>query len=80
MLVEVALGESEVTEFELRGNVVAQIGVHDTQRVEIRDMVTAHLVCTNQQLYLSGTRHVSTSPHGEMRRERFAPSAAARQT
>ena len=52
LLVEVTLGETEVTELELGRDVVAQIGVHDTQRVEVGDMVSTNLIRANQELHL----------------------------
>ena len=41
-----------MAELEFRGRVVAQIGLHDAQRIEVCDMVASDLVGTNEELYL----------------------------
>ena len=47
LFLEVTLGESEVTEFQLGRNVIAQVGVHDAERVEVGDVMATNLVGTN---------------------------------
>ena len=52
LLVHVALGETEVAELEFGRDVCAEIGVHNTERVEVGDMMPSYLVCTHEQLDL----------------------------
>lgn len=54
LLVKVALSKSVVAQFELRGVKILKICIEDAEGVKLRDVVSAHLVCTNEQLHLRG--------------------------
>jgi hypothetical protein len=48
VLVKVAFSEPIATEFQLRRTDIRQVGVEDTQRVEVCQVMTADLVGTNE--------------------------------
>ena len=52
LLVEVALVEAEMAQLELWRDVCAEVGIEDTEWVEIGDVVSSYLVCTDEQLDL----------------------------
>jgi hypothetical protein len=58
---EIAPCPTVMAELKLDGNVITEVGVEDTQRVEPCNMVTAHLICTHQELDLN---HVQRTPCG----------------
>ncbi len=59
LLVQVALGEAIAAQLELRRVDRVEIGVQDAERVQIGNVVTAHLICANEQLNLRETRCVN---------------------
>ena len=52
LLVEIALREAIAAELELRRLVRVEVRVENTERVEVGNMVAAHLVGTDEQLDL----------------------------
>lgn len=53
LFVQVAFRETISAKLELRRVMITEIGVEDTQWVEICDMMTADLVCTDEKLNLT---------------------------
>jgi hypothetical protein len=54
LLVEVTLCEAVVAQFEFCGMKILKIRIEDAEGVKFRDVVSAHLICTDQQLHLRG--------------------------
>ncbi len=52
LLVEVALGEAIAAELELGRVRRVQIGVKNAEGIQVRNVVTAHLVGANKELHL----------------------------
>ena len=50
---EIALRPTVMAELKLDGDMIAEVGVEDTERVEPRNMVTTDLICTHQELDLN---------------------------
>ena len=53
LLVQIALSEAISAEFELGRSCIAKICIHNAQWVQFSDMVTSHLVSTDEQLDLA---------------------------
>jgi hypothetical protein len=54
LLVEVALVEAIVAELQLRWPHIVEVSIQNAQWIEVCDVVTSHLVSTNEQLDLWG--------------------------
>ena len=52
LLVKVALGEAIAAELKLGWVRRVQIGVQYTKRIQVRNVMTAHLVSANKELHL----------------------------
>lgn len=52
MFIEIALSETISAEFKLRRVFITEIGIKYTQWVKVCNMVTANLICTDEQLDL----------------------------
>lgn len=60
LLVQIFLSKTVVTELELRRPDVLQVGVEDTKRIEISDVMTSNLVGSDEQLNLGQSRYKHT--------------------
>lgn len=52
ILLEVGLGEAIAAQLKLRGLDICKVGVEDSEGVELCNVVTPHLVCTDEELDL----------------------------
>ena len=66
LLIQIFLGKAVVAEFELRRPDILQVGVEDTQRIEISDVMASNLVGSDEQLNLGQSRY-KTLPGVETR-------------
>lgn len=52
LFVEITLGEPVTAKLQFRGDSTVQVGVENTKWVQIRNVMSTNLVCTDEQLRL----------------------------